>query len=261
MTCEGQGLHSGTLTRLTFRPSSRAGIIFVKGTTPIPAALSSVIDTHRGVTLGKDGESVKTVEHLLAALRWLGISNLEIEVNGEEIPVFDGSSRSWIETLKPHLSESEREFPSLAITTPYSIKENGGAIDASPAPELSVFYSIDFPNTPVGHQTWDGCITPQAFLQELAPARTFGFLHEVQTLWNMGLGKGGNSENCVVITKDAFLTPLRFPDEMIRHKVLDLMGDLALLPWIPKARIKVEKGSHRLHTALAKALESMTKER
>lgn len=166
----------------------------------------------------------------------------------------DGSALPWMTLLKPALEKTEARFPTFQIQKSIEIETGEGVIRATPSETLSISYLIDFPNTPIGLQTWEGPITPEIFERELAPARTFGFMEEVKTLWERGLAQGGNLENCVVLTHNASLTPLRFPDEMVRHKVLDLMGDLALLASVPMARLEVQKGSHRLHTALARAL-------
>lgn len=254
VSIEGIGLHSGALSRATFFPSDSPGIHFRMGDHLVPASVEQVQDTTRGVSLGKNGNQVKTVEHLLAAVRWLGVQNLEIEIEGEEVPVLDGSAQAWVLALKPALVKTLQIFPEFDLDEPVIIEEKDAYVKAFPFTTLSVSYTIDYPGTPIGLQHWDGQITPEVFETELAPARTFGFMEEVKALWRRGLAQGGNWENCVVISRDAFLTPLRFKDEMVRHKVLDLMGDLALISAVPRARLEVRKGSHRLHTAMAESL-------
>lgn len=257
ITCEGVGLHTGELTKLRFLPSRRHGIFFRAGDSLIPATLDQVMATNRGVSLGNGKGGIKTVEHLLAALRWLGIRDLQVFFEGEEIPILDGSALPWIELLQSHLEETEEEFPALEISRPITLQEGDSAIAAAPAERFSIQYSIEYPSTPVGTQVWVGEITPERFHQELAPSRTFGFVDEVETLRNRGLGRGGNLENCVVMSRDAFLTPLRFRDEAVRHKVLDLLGDLALLSCVPRVRIEARKAGHRLHIEMAKALKKL----
>lgn len=255
----GIGLHSGTHSHVTFVPSDRPGIVFKQRGEFIPATVENVVDTTRGTTLGANGSAVKTVEHLLAAVFWLGLRHVEIEVDGEEIPVLDGSALPWFNLLKPHVSETSERFKELAISEPIEISDGFARVKVTPADALFVSYTIDYPGTPIGVQTWKGTVTPDHFETELAPARTFGFMEEVKSLRERGLAQGGNLENCVVIDRNAILTPLRFGDEMVRHKVLDLMGDLALVGLVPKARVEIHKGSHRLHVALAVALKLSVK--
>jgi len=211
--------------------------------------------------LGKGNEKIQTVEHLLSAIRWLGIADLEITVDGDEIPVLDGSAKEWIEKLSPHLYKTDEKFPEGRLKKPIFLQEGESSIKALPGDSLFVRYTIDFPGTPVGKQTWEGEIDPDIYKTEISPARTFGFLHEVEALRKRGLALGGNLNNAVVIGDGGFLAPLRFPDEIIKHKVLDLLGDLALVPWIPLGNLEVVKGSHRLHTAFASAVEGQAKER
>lgn len=252
---EGHGLHSGAPSTVTLLPSSSPGIRFTVNGETIPAAHDRVIETRRGVTLGNGNASVKTVEHLLAAIRWLGIAALEIRVEGEEIPILDGSSGPWVDWLTPHLTALPGAFPEVEVSRPVSVQDGDSWIKAWPSGSLSVRYTIDYPGTPIGKQTWEGEMTQEVFRNEIAAARTFGFMEEAERLRSQGLAKGGNLETCVVITKDLILTPLRFKDEMVRHKVLDLLGDLSLLGGIPRAKIEAHKASHRLHTLLAAALE------
>jgi UDP-3-O-[3-hydroxymyristoyl] N-acetylglucosamine deacetylase len=254
VSCSGIGIHTGETSSITFSPSKTPGIFFVKGKTKIPASIENVVDTQRGVTLENEGARIKTVEHLLAALCWLGLVNLEIHVEGEEIPIMDGSAKPWIELLQPHIQETNNFFPLKTIQEEFFIQEGNAWIYAKPANHLEIEYEIDFPNTPIGNQIWRGNINQSIFLNELSPARTFGFLEEIEALHKQGLGKGGKLDTCVVVTKDFILTPLRFKEEMARHKVLDLLGDLALLGSLPLLHLKAFKASHRLHTRLARKL-------
>ncbi|MCL5054572.1 MAG: UDP-3-O-acyl-N-acetylglucosamine deacetylase [Firmicutes bacterium] len=249
----GIGLHTGALCEIQFIPSEKKGIRFWKNDICIPVSPKFVIETRRGVVLGKDGGEIQTVEHLLAAIRWLGISSLEIQVNGDEIPILDGSSAGWIKLLEPYRKETHEEFDELPLKQPILIQEKDAYIKAAPSPSFSIQYTIDFPS-PIGTQTWKGKISSDLFKSDIAPARTFGFAEELESLREKGLAVGGNLENCVVIKRGLMITPLRFKNEPVRHKVLDLLGDLSLLSWIPVGKFEVFKGGHFLHTLMSKAL-------
>jgi UDP-3-O-[3-hydroxymyristoyl] N-acetylglucosamine deacetylase len=256
VSCSGIGIHTGAFSEIKFMPSDKEGIQFFKDGIRIPAKPEFVVKTKRGVVLGKDGISVQTVEHLLAAVRWLGISSLEVQIKGEEIPILDGSSSGWIDLIEPHLNKTSRDFSQVFIKKSLLIEQTDAFIKISPSNSFSVQYTIDFPFALIGTQVWQGEISPEIFKSEIAPARTFGFMEEIDSLRKERLTMGGNLENCVVITKDSILTPLRYKDEPIRHKVLDFLGDLSLLSWHPVGKFEIFKGGHSLHVLMAETLEN-----
>ena len=201
----------------------------------------------------------QTVEHLLAALGARGLTDVLIELDGPEVPLLDGSARDWVEAID-EAGVSERVSPDSGpapLPEPIWIYEGDAFVAAIPAPHLQFSYGIDFSAPAIGQQwqTW----TPQRedFDQEIAPARTFGLAHEVESLRSRGLIRGGSLDNALVCDGEHWLNPpLRFANEPVRHKILDLVGDLSLLGPIPVAHILAYKASHRLHVRLAQCLRS-----
>lgn len=277
----GIGLHSGEPAVVEVHPAAAdTGLVFVvpgragELETSVPARPSAVHSTTRATTLATtsaDGglgvgarRRVATVEHLLAALYALGIHNARIEVEGGEIPALDGSAAPFVTRLRRAglrmLGVARLE---LEVVGELEITDGDRRIRIAPAPVLEIEYTIDFPHPCIGRQAFAlASLDPTVFESELAPARTFGFAHEVEALRAMGLGRGGDFGNTLVLGDDALLNPdgLRFPDEFVRHKVVDLLGDLALVGADLHAHITVEKGGHRLHHALVNALASASSE-
>jgi UDP-3-O-[3-hydroxymyristoyl] N-acetylglucosamine deacetylase len=260
---EGVGLHLGMTTRVALHPASPGqGRFFVRVDLPeqpmIPANLRQVRESLLSTELGTPPASVRTVEHLLAALVALGIEDVRIEIDGPEVPLCDGSALPWLQALEESGLEAYATGQTAwVLTDPLSVREKDAFVAAFPSPDLRLSYGIDFPYAPIGKQwlTWQ----PQAepFAQTLAGARTFGFADQVAQLREAGLIKGGNLENALVCDHETWLNPpLRFADEPVRHKLLDLLGDLALLGALPQAHIVAYKASHRLHTRLAQQLEA-----
>ena len=260
--CTGVGLHSGAPAQLSLYPARPGtGLVFARtdlpGSPEIPARRTALSSTRLATTLGVGSASVGTVEHLLAAVGALGIDNLRIEVDGPEVPVMDGSSAPFVSLLRAAGSYDQRIARRvIRVRKPIVVRDGDRAIRVSPAAQLSVAYFVDFPHPAIGKQRLELAIDATTFEREIARARTFGFLHEVEALWRGGLARGGNLDNTVVLDDRGVLNPagLRFPDEFVRHKVLDLIGDLALLGMPLIAHVEVERGGHSLHQQLVERI-------
>jgi UDP-3-O-[3-hydroxymyristoyl] N-acetylglucosamine deacetylase len=261
--CTGIGLHSGATVELTLHPArAGSGIVFERcdlaHPVQIPARPESVASTCYATTLGRGDATISTVEHLLAALYGLGIDNVRIEVNGPEIPVMDGSAASFAYLIR-QAGVFEQEVPRrvLRVRRPIELRDGARRIRVEPARSLRISYAVDFAHPTVGRQALrDVEFVNGSFEAEVCRARTFGFLHEVEALWRSGLARGGSLENTVVLDDDGVMNPegLRFPDEFVRHKMLDLIGDLALLGMPLEGHVVVERGGHALHQRLVAEL-------
>jgi UDP-3-O-[3-hydroxymyristoyl] N-acetylglucosamine deacetylase len=249
MVIYGLGLHSGSHTGMAIQPlPPNSGIHFLtlpKGTL-IPAHLDSVAETEYATTLSREGESIRTVEHLLAALHALGVTNLLVKVHGE-IPVLDGSALGFCDRLKEvGIEDQDAPRKDLVIDRPYEIAEGGEkSLAIEPAEVFSVSYRLSYP-APVGEQFFEFTLSPGAFEQEIAPARTFGFMRDLPMMNELGLGSGGRLDNCILIGEDGVInTELRFPDEFVRHKILDIIGDLYLLGYPVRGKVTANLTGHR----------------
>jgi len=257
---EGAGLHSGAPASLRILPAGPdEGISFVRrdlGGVTIPAAHRYLMDSSYATTLGRDAAEVATVEHLLSALHGLGIDNALIEVDGAEIPILDGSALPFVEavhTAGRRRQRARRRY--LGLQKPVSIRKGDRTIMALPSNELRITYAIDFPHSAIGYQVWSARLDRSSFASAIAPARTFCLLRDVEAMQNAGLALGGSLDNAVVVGEDGILNEeLRFPDEFVRHKVLDLIGDLALLGMPLRAHVIAFKGGHGTHAELVGAL-------
>lgn len=252
---EGIGLHTGVQASVEVRPAAPDdGIVFLLAQTRVPATVDFVVDTSRATVLGRNGTTVSTTEHLLSALFAMGVSNAEVVVDGPEIPARDGSAGEFVDAIaRCGLEPQNRARRIFEIETPCWIRSGERMIAALPSPEFRVRFVADFP-APIGTQYYAGAIDSQRYRDEVAAARTFAYLHEIEALWARGLGRGGSLENALIFTPDGPMQALRWPDEAVRHKVLDLIGDLALLGAWPKCEIVAFKSGHELHAALARAL-------
>jgi UDP-3-O-[3-hydroxymyristoyl] N-acetylglucosamine deacetylase len=254
---EGIGLHTGEYAAIDVRPAQAdEGISFLLGTKRVPATVEHVVDTSRATVLGANGSSVSTTEHVLSALFAMGVSNAEIVVNGPEIPAGDGSSAGFVEAIAAcGLKVQSRPRRVLELEAPYWTGAGERMIAAFPADGFRVRFIADFP-APIGTQYFDGKIDAGHYREEIAGARTFAYLHEIEALWARGLGRGGSLENALIFTAEGPMQPLRWPNEAVRHKVLDLIGDLALLGAWPQCEIVAIKSGHELHAALTRALRA-----
>jgi UDP-3-O-acyl N-acetylglucosamine deacetylase len=255
----GLGLHSGTRTGLVLQPlPADSGIHFqtLPTGTMIPAFLSSVAETEYATTLSGEGEEIKTVEHLLSALHAAGITNLLVKVHGE-IPVLDGSSVELCQRLEEvGIVPQEKPRKELVIDRLYEVRGTGAkCLTIEPAAELSVSYLLRYP-PPVGEQTYDFVLSSfAAYREQIAPARTFGFLRDIPMLNELGLGSGGRLDNFILVGEDAIVnTTLRFPDEFVRHKILDIIGDLYLLGYPVRGKVTASLTGHRDNIALQRQI-------
>ena len=263
VTCTGIGLHSGAPVELTLHPArAGSGILFecANGAhaTQVPARPECVTSTRYATTVGRGDATVGTVEHLLAALYGLGIDNARIEVHGPEIPVMDGSAASFVYLIR-QAGIFTQDVPRrvLRVHEALEIRDGAKRIRVEPARSLRISYAVDFSHPSIGRQSLRNLeLVNGTFESEVSRARTFGFLHEVEAMWRAGLARGGSLENTVVLDETGVMNPegLRFPDEFVRHKVLDLMGDLALLGMPLCGHIQVERGGHALHQRLVAEL-------
>ena len=254
---EGIGLHTGEQAAVEVRPAPPGdGISFVLGNTRVPALAENVVDTSRATVLGRDGASVSTTEHLLSALFGMGVTNAEIHVAGPEIPARDGSAAEFVAAIARGGLTAQREPRAvLEIEEPRWIRAGDRMIAAFPSDDFRVRFVADFP-APIGTQYFADRIAPAQYETEIAGARTFAYLHEIEALWARGLGRGGSLENALVFAPDGPMQALRWPDEAVRHKVLDLIGDFALLGAWPHCEIVAIKSGHELHAAMTRALRA-----
>jgi UDP-3-O-[3-hydroxymyristoyl] N-acetylglucosamine deacetylase len=257
----GVGLHSGATTCVRVLPAQAGeGRYFVRMDLPekpvIRARVESVCQTTLSTELATKAVAVRTVEHLLAALAGSGVDNARIEIDGAEVPLLDGSAKVWTDAIAHvGLSEQESIASSFRISDPIWIQEGDAFVAALPASETRFTYGIDFPYAAIGNQWHSWSPTSESFVESIAPARTFGFADQIEQLQHAGLIKGGSLDNALVCDKSGWLNPpLRFANEPVRHKLLDLVGDLSLLGTFPVAHFLAYKASHKLHIQLAKAL-------
>jgi UDP-3-O-[3-hydroxymyristoyl] N-acetylglucosamine deacetylase len=259
---EGIGLHKGRPARVTFLPAEGpTGLRFVGPLfkEPLPARLDRVAGTARGTNISDGKNTIYTVEHLLSAAAGLGIDDLDIEINGEEPPAADGSALPFAAAL---LKAGVREKPgqerkTLSLNGRLETAKGDIRYSAAPAPGVSFKLTYDHPHPLAGKQVIEFSLTPEEYLVRVAPARTFGFSHEIEALKAAGLALGGSLENAVVIGEKEIMAKggLRFADEFVRHKLLDLIGDLALagLP-LKDIRIEAERPGHAGNVNFAKLL-------
>ncbi len=257
---EGIGLHTGSECSLRLVPAPRdTGVKFLrkdKGVL-INADCNSVSDTAFATTLGVNGTRVKTVEHLLAALSGLGIDNLIVEMDGPEVPILDGSAVKFVDIiLQAGIAAQAAEKPHLRIQKPFAFKEGNAEIYAMPHEGFHITYRTYYNHHLLGHQQLSIGLSEESFVRELAPARTFGFLKDVERLRARGLAKGGSLENAIILSETGVLngSGLRFEDEFIRHKVLDLIGDLSLIGFPVMGHIFASRTGHTTNLKFAKAL-------
>ncbi|MGK7960073.1 UDP-3-O-acyl-N-acetylglucosamine deacetylase [Crocosphaera sp.] len=261
-TVSGIGLHSGAKTQVTVFPNQdQRGRYFVRVDLPekplIPATVSAVNQTLLSTELIGDGATVRTVEHLLAALTGCGVDNACIEINGPEVPLLDGSAKNWVEAMLASGLTPSTMVTGSPINEPVWVREGDAFVAAIPAPETRFSYGIDFPYKAIGNQWVSWNPQQEPFPELIAPARTFGFADQIEQLKQAGLIKGGSLDNALVCDRSGWLNPpLRFENEPVRHKLLDLIGDLSLLGTIPQAHFLAYKASHTLHVQLAKQLSN-----
>jgi UDP-3-O-[3-hydroxymyristoyl] N-acetylglucosamine deacetylase/3-hydroxyacyl-[acyl-carrier-protein] dehydratase len=263
---EGVGIHSGVAASLTFRAGApgnglRFKRIDLEGAPEIPATLDQVVDTHLGTSLGVGEAKVLTVEHVMAAVAGAGLDNVVMELTGPEPPIRDGSFRDYSDALRS-AGCVDQDAPAnvLKVQEVVTARADGGeSYVATVADSLRVSATIDFAHAAIGRLYGSFEITPEEFRDQIAPARTFGFLADAEALRAKGLALGASLGNTVVLDEGGVMNqPLRFPDEFLRHKVGDVVGDLALLGGRVAAHVVAERPSHRGNIALARAIRAQT---
>jgi UDP-3-O-acyl N-acetylglucosamine deacetylase len=263
VSCAGIGLHTGAQVTMTLQEGQKdSGIVFVRtdlpGAPEVRAHVRNVVNVERCTILGRDSMRIATVEHFLAACYGLGIDNLKVLIDGEEVPALDGSARLFCDCLLgAGVKEQEKERETLTLTEPLSVRQGSALLVALPWDGLKLTGIIDFPHPMVGTQMYECELDPSHFVSELAPSRTFGFWEEVESLLARGLARGGSFDNAVVIRQDGFSTALRFPDELVRHKCLDLLGDIALAGKRVSAHLISLKAGHALHREMMQKIQSL----
>ncbi|NES86358.1 MAG: UDP-3-O-acyl-N-acetylglucosamine deacetylase, partial [Moorea sp. SIO2B7] len=251
----GEGLHSGVTTQVRVTPANRSeGRYFVRVDLPgkpiIPARVEAVSQTILSTELTSEQAQVRTVEHLLAALAASGVDNARIEIDGAEVPLMDGSAADWMEAITKvgiisSQEQPKEDFP-YCLTSPIWVHQGDAFVAAIPASETRFTYGIDFDYSAIGNQWYSWAPSSENFAEAIAPARTFGFADQVEQLRSSGLIKGGSLENSLVCDAQGWLNPpLRFSNEPVRHKLLDLVGDLSLLGKFPQAHFLAYKASHK----------------
>jgi UDP-3-O-[3-hydroxymyristoyl] N-acetylglucosamine deacetylase len=258
VSCSGIGLHSGNKVTLSLKPApADYGIRFQRsdlGGLEIPATVTHLGGIRLATGLTREAVSVETVEHLLAALTALGIDNCIVELNTPEVPIMDGSAAPFVYLILNEAGVKRLPAPKkfLKVLRPISLSQGDKRIALYPSDHFKVTYSISFDHPLIRHQSRTMKITDETFVEEIAPARTFGFLKEVEMLRQKGLALGGSLDNAIVLGETGVLNnALRFEDEFVRHKILDVIGDLSLVGYPVIGHLVAHRGGHALHTAFA----------
>jgi len=261
ISLSGVGIHSGKNVRLVLKPSDSGDIVFLRVDL---GRLETRLDprnleARNSTTFLGEKFRVRTIEHLMATLFAFGINSLTIELDADEIPILDGSAQPFALAIKKAgLRRLALPVRPLKILMPLILEEDDASISAAPSPSgrgVELSYSIEYSHPAIRRQSLSLKLNPQSFSREIAPARTFGFMKDVEMLRSQGLALGGSFENAVVLDEEKVLNgPLRFPDEFVRHKLLDLAGDLSLLGRPLIGRFEADKAGHRLHVKLVQVL-------
>ncbi len=259
----GVGLHSGVPVHIRILPAPvSTGIVFLRtdlDNFPIPASWRHVARVSYATSLMRQGVLLSTTEHLLSVFYSMGIDNAFVEIDNLEVPILDGSGQPFVELIRQAgVRQYRRKRRYLRIRRPVSVEDHGKRISILPAESFRLTCETDFPHPMVGRQSLELEVTPGRYAAEIAPARTFGFEHELAQMRDMGLIRGASLDNAVCFTRDNVLNPggLRMPDECCRHKALDLIGDLALLGRPLLGHVIAERAGHAMHAALVARIMS-----
>lgn len=257
----GLGLHTGRVINMKLMPAPRdTGVVFIridKGNIRIKANVCFVSDTTFATTLASEGVKVGTIEHLLAALAGLHIDNVFVEIDGPEVPIMDGSSLPFIsKILEAGIAKQAKTVSVIRILEPLAVSEGPCQIAVTPYEGTRITYRVFYTHPAFGEQKMGIDITSMNFINELAPARTFGFLRDVEMLKSMGLARGGSLENAIVLGDKEVINDgqLRFKDEFVRHKILDAVGDISLIGLPIYGHIIANKSGHTLHVKLIRKI-------
>jgi UDP-3-O-[3-hydroxymyristoyl] N-acetylglucosamine deacetylase len=254
--CSGVGLHSGAHANLRILPApAGTGIVFRRtdlDNFEVEAVSRNVAKVSYATSLMKQGVLISTTEHLLSAFVGVGLDNAFVELDNLELPILDGSAQPFIDMISSAgLRQQRRKRVYIRILRPYEMREGDKTIGIYPANNYTVSYSINFPHPLIGQECFRVELSNGSYVEQVAAARTFGFLEQQQAMLNMGLIRGASRENCLVLTRDGIDNgPLRFADEFVRHKVLDLIGDLALFGKRVFGYVKADRAGHAMHTAI-----------
>lgn len=261
VSVDGVGLHTGVQVSLTLRPApENTGYIFVRtdlDNFEIPASVEFISHCSYATTLMRRGVLLSTCEHLLSALRGSNVDNCFIELDSIEVPILDGSSEDFIELIeKAGIVEQDARRRIFIVKDKVSVDIDGRKMSAEPADAFEIDCTIDFPHPFIERQRYHFTLSNGSFGREIASARTFGFTHEIEALRKANLALGGSLENAIVLTDTGMLnkTPLRFDNEFVRHKILDMIGDLALLGMPVHGRFTAERSGHSIHAQLMSKL-------
>ena len=258
VSCTGIGLHSGKKVNISLRPAEPdSGVMFKRSDLPgaplIPADVHHVVDTNFCTTLGVDGVSVSTVEHLLSALSGFGVDNVLVDLDAPEVPIMDGSSAPFVFLLRnAGLTSQSKPRQYYRVKRKVSVKDKDKEVSVAPSKNAKLDYTIEFDHPLIRRQTFDVPLDERTYDREISRARTFGFLSDMPLLKKYNLGLGGSLDNAVVVDKYRVLNDdgLRFPDEFVRHKILDFIGDLALVGRPVVGAFTAHKSGHKLNNIL-----------
>ena len=258
--CKGVGLHSGAPVHLKILPAaSGTGIVFRRTDLDgfeLEAVSRNVARVSYATSLMKKGVLISTTEHLLSAFVGMGIDNAIVELDNLELPILDGSAQPFVDLIRrAGVRKQRRPRTFLKVLRPLELREGSKFIGVYPSDRYTVSYTIDFPHPLIGREARALELTNGHYLAEIAPARTFGFLHEAEVMRQQGLIRGASEENAIVLTREGVVNPpLRFADEFVRHKILDLIGDLALIGRRILGNVVADRAGHAMHTALVSRL-------
>ncbi len=260
ISCTGIGLHSGKKAKLIVKPAPpNSGISFervdISPGCSVKASFDNVVETNMATTIGFNGYSISTIEHLMAAFFGMGIDNALVQIDGEEVPIMDGSSAPFVfllENAGVTIQDNSKRF--LLVKKPVKVKDGNRSVHLYPSNELKITYKIDFDHPLIKDQAYEISFSQSIFIQDISRARTFGFLKDVQTLKNNGLARGGSLDNAIVMDEFRVLNEngLRYKNEFVRHKILDFIGDLAILGDVLIGHFVVERSGHSLNQKLLK---------
>jgi UDP-3-O-[3-hydroxymyristoyl] N-acetylglucosamine deacetylase len=257
---EGIGIHTGKKVSLNiFAAPQNSGVAFIrtdKNNAKIKVCPQNVLEFNRATILSNGKEKIFTPEHLLAAIYALGIDNLIIEIDNEEVPILDGAASYFAEKLqKAQIIDLEEEKKPLVISEEMKFVNDKAEITVLPDPNFKITFTVEYPNTFIGTQQLTIIINPETFTKEIAPARTYGFYAEYKDLLEKNLAKGASIDNALVIGDNDYLNEPRFIDEIVRHKILDLVGDLAILNKPILGHFLAKKSGHALNAKLITHLQ------
>jgi UDP-3-O-[3-hydroxymyristoyl] N-acetylglucosamine deacetylase len=260
-SASGVGLHSNSSVNVKVSPApAYTGYVFRRtdlNDFEIPAAPQYVTHVSYATTLMKSGVMISTVEHLLSAMLGCGVDNAIIDVDSLEVPILDGSSKQWVELIeRGGIVELEAPRAYLRVLKHIEVSEKNRTMSIEPADQFRITCQIDFDHPMIGRQQLEISFHPGIYAREIAPARTFGFVEELELLRRNGLARGGSLENAIALTQDGKVNtePLRFEDEFVRHKILDIIGDLALCGMPILGHVRASRSGHGLHTMLLSSL-------